>query len=354
MLYVHSSNCISPQQTFPETELRELRESENNQLRVKEPAYTNVPPGILRRMARAVRICVGAALPLIQGIPEPDGIIIGTANGGIEDCIKFLNQIIEYNEGLLSPGSFVQSTSNAPAAQISLISKNTNYNNTVTHRGLAFENALLDAVMLLKEKPDGIFLVGSVDEISDYNFNIDLLAGSFRKEIVSNRKLFDHPTIGTIAGEGVLMMTVSNQPEGSIARLNDLQTIHTSDEGLVLETLKQFLKRNGFPRIVPELLITGENGDIRLDKYYQAVEALFPENISVARFKHLSGEYCTASSFGFWMATEILRNGKIPDIALKKGKKTGFNKILIYNNYRGMQHGFMLLGKAEALSSSKQ
>ncbi len=346
MLFVHNSNCISPQQTFPDTALDLVNESRDNQLLVKEPAYTNIPPGILRRMARAVRMCVGAALPLLNGIPEPDGIVIGTANGGIEDCIKFLNQIIEYNEGLLSPGSFVQSTSNAPAAQISLISKNKNYNNTVTHRGLAFENALMDAVMLLKEKQDGCFLVGSVDEISDYNFNIDLLAGSFRKEIVSNRQLFDHPAIGTIGGEGALMMTVSNAKEGAVARLDDLQTIHTTDETLLLETLKLFLERNNLMQNAPDLLITGENGDIRLQKFYQAVESLFPENISVARFKHLSGEYCTASSFGFWMATEILRKGKIPDIALKKGKQTGFRKILLYNNYRGMQHSFVLLGKA--------
>jgi hypothetical protein len=347
MLYIHKTSCFSPQQTYPETDFSRLTESRDNQLLVKEPVYACIPPGVLRRMGKAVRMSVGAALPMLKEIPQPDGIIIGTANGGIEDCIKFLNQIIEYNEGLLTPGSFVQSTSNAPASQIALITKNKNYNSTNTHRGLAFENALLDAAMLVKENQDNSYLVGSVDEISAYNFNIDRLAGCFRKEIVSNRHLYDNPSEGTIAGEGSLIMMVSNRPEGAIARLDALQTIHTTDETLVQETLKQFLQKNGFPQTAPDLLITGENGDTRLEKYYRAAESLFPDNFSVGRFKHLSGEFCTASSFGFWLATQIIRIGKVPDIVSKKGGQTDCRKILLYNNYRGLQHAFVLLSAVD-------
>jgi hypothetical protein len=343
MLYVHKTSCFSPQQIAPGRALDQFTESRDNQLLVQEPAYPNIPPGVLRRMGKAVRMSVGAALPLLKDIPQPDGIIIGTANGGIEDCIKFLNQIIEYNEGLLTPGNFVGSTSNAPAAQIALITKNKHYNSTKTHRGLAFENALLDATMLLEEKPDDVYLVGSVDEISSYNFNIDRLAGCFRKEIVSNSRLFENTSAGTIAGEGALMMLVSNEPAGAIAKLEALQTIHTEDALLVNETAGKFLLRNGFPGKKIDLLITGENGDSRVEKYYQQVESLFSEETSIARFKHLSGEYCTASSFGFWLATEILRTGRIPEITAKRKAKTPVKHIFIYNNYRGLQHAFMLL-----------
>ncbi len=119
-----------------------------------EPDYPGIPAGARRRMGKSVRMAVGAALPLLEKHPQPDGIIIATANGGMEDCIKFLNQILEYKEGLLTPGNFVQSTSNAAAAQIALVTKNHNYNITHVHRGLAFENALMDVMMLLKENPD--------------------------------------------------------------------------------------------------------------------------------------------------------------------------------------------------------
>jgi hypothetical protein len=82
-----------------------------------------------------------------------DGIIIGTANAGMEDCFHFLKQMVDYNEGLLTPGNFVQSTTNALAGQLGMMKHNTGYNITHVHLGLAFENALLDAAMRLEEYP---------------------------------------------------------------------------------------------------------------------------------------------------------------------------------------------------------
>src|SRR5450755_1269477 len=177
MPYFHQSVCISPQNSFPYPDLSQIRESKNNLLEVIEPAYPGIPAGAVRRMGKSVRMAVGAALPLLEKHPQPDGIIIATANGGMEDCIKFLNQILEYKEGLLTPASFVQSTSNAAAGQIAMVTKNHNYNITHVHRGLAFENALLDVVMLLKENAEAGYLLGCTDEISACNYNIDRIAG---------------------------------------------------------------------------------------------------------------------------------------------------------------------------------
>src|SRR5690606_9142933 len=137
--------------------------------------------------------------------PSIDGIIIGTANGGMEDCIKFLNQIIDYEEGMLTPGNFVQSTPNAIAAQMGLLGKNKGYNITHVHRGLAFENALLDAMMTIRENPGNNYLLRAVDEISAYRYNIDLLDGCFKKENITNADLYDTGSPGTIAGEGAAM-----------------------------------------------------------------------------------------------------------------------------------------------------
>ena len=117
MLYIHQHTCISPQQAFNDVNIETLKESAENKLKAIEPVYEGIPPGILRRMGKAVRMGVGAAVPLLKTNTAIDGIIIGTANGGMEDCIKFLNQIIDYDEGLLTPGNFVQSTPNAIAAQ---------------------------------------------------------------------------------------------------------------------------------------------------------------------------------------------------------------------------------------------
>jgi Beta-ketoacyl synthase, N-terminal domain len=347
MPFFHQSICISPQVSFPKPDLTQIRGSANNLLNVVEPDYPGIPAGVKRRMGKSVRMAVGAALPLLENYPQPDGMIIATANGGMEDCIKFLNQIIEYKEGLLTPASFVQSTSNAAAAQIALVTKNHQYNITHVHRGLAFENALMDVVMSLKEYPDAAYLLGCTDEISAYNYNIDSLAGSFRKEPVSNSDLFTTSAPGTIPGEGSFMVWMNNQREDATASLDAVRTIHAEDPVVVLNVFKKFLSENFAEDEMPDLLLTGENGDERLLKYYGAVESAVQDTVPVARFKHLCGEYCTASSFACWLSFQILKDGCIPPLVLKKNATVKpVKRILIYNNYRGAQHAFVVISAA--------
>jgi Beta-ketoacyl synthase, N-terminal domain len=344
MAFFHESICISPQQSFPKTDLTQIRESKNNLLEVTEPEYPGIPPGVRRRMGKSVRMAVGAALPLLENYPSPDGMVIATANGGMENCIKFLNQIVEYKEGLLTPGNFVQSTSNAAAAQIALVTKNHNYNITHVHRGLAFESALLDVYTLLKENPLAGYLLGCTDEISAYNYNIDRLAGWFRKEPVLNSELYLSPARGTIAGEGAFMVWMNNQQAGASAEMTAVKTIHTSDPAKVIAALKKFLAEHLPSGGKPDLLLSGEDGDERLNQYFEQVEGSFGKHLSVARFKHLCGEYCTASSFAVWLALQIFQSGTIPPLLIKKNISTApCKRILIYNNYRGAQHAFILV-----------
>ena len=60
---------------------------------------------------------------------------------------------------MLTPANFVQSTANAMAAQIGMMSRNQGYNSTHVQRGLAFECALLDAVMFAAESPSKTLLL---------------------------------------------------------------------------------------------------------------------------------------------------------------------------------------------------
>ena len=90
MLYIQESTCISSQSTFlNKIKLPEYQVPEGNKICVKEPSYEDIPEKILRRMGKAVRLGVGAAMPLIASSGNPDGIIIGTANGGMEDVLNF-------------------------------------------------------------------------------------------------------------------------------------------------------------------------------------------------------------------------------------------------------------------------
>ncbi|MEJ0102310.1 MAG: beta-ketoacyl synthase chain length factor [Bacteroidota bacterium] len=346
MLYIHQHTCISPQQTFDNIDIDTLNECVDNKLKAKEPAYDGIPHGSLRRMGKAVRMGVGAAIPIIKSNPSINGIIIGTANGGMEDCIKFLNQIIDYDEGMLTPGNFVQSTPNAIAAQIGLMSRNKFYNITHVHRGLAFEDALIDAAMMIKENPGNSYLLGAVDEISTYNYNIDFLDGWYKKEHISNKDLYSSQSPASIAGEGAAMFLVNDNPDGAVAMVKAIKTLHTEDENFVKGQLKLFIESNFSKDEAPDLLITGENGDARLLKYYEACEAIAGNEIIVARYKHLSGEYPTTTSFAFWLACRILQEQRLPRHLVKKGNnQQGFENILLYNSYKGKQHVFAIVAK---------
>ena len=346
MLHIHQLSCISPQQTFGVTDIDILHESVDNKLHVIEPKYAGIPPGLLRRMGKAVRIGVGSALPLLQNGHGVNGIIIGTANGGMEDCIKFLNQIIEYEEGLLTPGNFVQSTANAIASQISLLTANKNYNITHVHRGLAFETAAIDAAMLIKENPSQNYLLGAVDEISTYNFNIDFLDGWYKKEPTSNKNLYQTNSPASIAGEGAAMFMVNGIKDESVASVRAIHTVHSDDESLVKNQLKDFIRKNLQPEEKIGLLISGENGDNRLLKYYDSCESVLGNDVPVARFKHMSGEFPTASAIGAWLACHLIQSPHLPAHMLKKGDApVQYNNILLHNNYKGFQHSFMLISK---------
>ncbi|MFY9310710.1 MAG: beta-ketoacyl synthase chain length factor [Bacteroidia bacterium] len=345
MLYIHHSICISPQFTFPEVNLEELVRSTDHKLYAKLIVNPDIPSAMLRRMGKAVKLAVSASGPLLKQYQNLEGIIVGTANGGMEDCIKFLNQIIQYEEGVLTPTNFVQSTPNAIAAQIGFLSKNKGYNITHVHRGLAFENALLDAFMQLDDNPGNTYLLAGIDEISDYNFNIEYLCGYIKKESVDNVHLYESNTHGSIAGEGVAAFVVNNNQKGAFSCVKALKMLHSTDKDEVEQAFKQFLSENFLDNESVDLLLSGENGDSRYLDYYRLMEAAVP-GAAIGRYKHLSGEYQTSSAFAVWLADYVLRQQQIPELIVKQhsGGNT-IQNIVIYTNYQGLQHSFILLSK---------
>jgi len=343
MFYIHQTFCISPQQTFQQQDMEMLYEPVDKKLCAIEPVYEGIPPGSLRRMGKAIRMGVGAALPLIKNAASLNGIIIGTANGGMEDCIKFLNQIVQYEEDMLAPGSFVQSTSNVIAAQLGLMTANKGYNITHAHLGLSFENAAIDAAMQLKEHPGHSFLLGGVDEISSFNYNIENLAGSYKDSDISNKQLYEKESPGSIAGEGAAMFLVSNNKGSAIAKVTAISTIHSKDLAAVRQQLKFFLEKNTTGDEPIDLLLTGENGDSRTLPYYAKSEELVGDSPSIARFKHMTGEYPTVSAMALWLACQVLQTQQVPQHMIKRASQTKYKNILIYNNYKGLQHSFILV-----------
>lgn len=339
-MYIHQHTCISAQQTFGDVNLHIVDASIDGKLIAKEPALKDVPPAMLRRMSKAVKMGIGAGLPLMVE-NNIEGVIIGTANGGMEDCIKFLNQIIAYDEGMLTPGNFVQSTPNAIAGQLSLIKKNHAYNATHVHMGLAFENALIDAWMFTQQNPTHKYLVGGVDEISAYNYNIDCLAGWYSKKI-NSKNLYDEGLPATIAGEGAAMFLVNNIAENAVAKIADIATLHTRDVQQVKDFLRNCISKQNI-NSDDTILISGENGDTRLQPFYTACEEIL-NDIPIVRYKHLTGEYPTAASFALWLACYALQHQSLPEALYKSGARPSkIQNIIIYNQYHAKQHSFIFV-----------
>lgn len=344
MLYIHQTYCISAQQNLLQQDIELINEPVDKKLLAIEPSYEQIPPGVLRRMGKALRMGVGAALPLMSEASCINGIIIGSANAGMDDCVKFLNQIIQYDEGQLTPGSFVQSTSNVIAGQLGMISKNKGYNITHIHLGLAFENALLDAIMQLNANPTNSYLLGGVDEISPYHYNIETLAGSYKKEEVSNKQLYETDSPGCVVGEGAAMFVVSVEAESAFAKIVAVSSLHSTDIEQVKQQLKTFLQNNLPEGEEIDMFLSGENGDNRTLPFYKACESVLDDNTAVVRYKHMTGDYATVSAIGLWYACQALQTQQVPEQMFKnKINKTVYQNILMYNNFKGLQHSFILV-----------
>ena len=273
-----------------------------NRLTAIEPDYSAyIDAKSIRRMSRIVKMGVAAAFQCLKEaeVAVPDAIVTGTAYGCLGDTEVFLSRLIEQQEEALSPTAFIQSTHNTVGAQIALMLQCTGYNNTFVHRGFSFESALLDAMMLLQEGEAKTVLTGGLDEITDTSHAILERFGLYKD--------------GAIDGEGATFFLLASEP--------------SSKDRAILEGLDTFYK----PATTAEV----EN---RIDRFLSA-HSLTRTDIDLvltdADYKHLCGDYPTASAFGLAMAVEALNGAGT-------GKK---NRILLHNNYLNIHHSLMLITK---------
>jgi len=80
--------------------------------------------------------------------------------------------------------------------------------------------------------------------------------------------------------------------------------------------------------------------------YYTKAMELFPDSAQLY-YKHLSGEFNTASGFSTFMACHILKEQQIPEVMMINAeKKESIKNILLYNHLAGDDHSLVLLEKA--------
>lgn len=351
-VFIVGIGCVSPQNTIgDEGFLENITETESRFLQIVKPNYREfIDPKLLRRMSKIVRMGIVSSTLAMQdaNIVMPDAVLSGTGMGCQEDTEKFLNKMIENNESLLTPTSFIQSTHNTIGGSIALGQRNHNYNLTYVHRTFSFESALLDSIMLLNEGQAKNILLGGFDEITEESWLIKTKIDFYKSNAVSNLKVFSDSQTGAQAGEGSSFFVLSNtEAKDAYAKIAGVDMFFKpKDNGEIEERISSFINKNSLSGNDIDLVILGNNGDSDFDKIYNSIESSMFSKNAIAYFKHLCGEYDTASSFAMWVAAKIIKENRIPEVLLRNGSVEGeIQNVLIYNHFRNINHSLILLGK---------
>jgi hypothetical protein len=165
--------------------------------------------------------------------------------------------------------------------------------------------------------------------------------GTYKRWPLSNLNLFSTESSGTIGGEGAVFFLLTDKSStDNLAELTAIKTLYKPKD--IEAGITAFLAENSLKIDDIDLVITGKNGDTRNDEVYKQMGLL--NNVSLANYKHLCGEYPTSSSFALWLAANMIKKGIVPDaVTEKKTKDTQPKKILVYNHYQNKYHSLMLI-----------
>lgn len=350
-VYINSAACISVQDTLNENIFDNLKPENSVQiLKAIEPNYKEfIPPAASRRMSKTVKMSTVASQYALKeaGIEKPDAIIVGTGMGCSQDSEKFLKNVLENNEEFLTPTYFIQSTHNTVAGQIALGLQCHAYNFTYVNTSSSLEFSFLDAKLQIKDGEAENVLVGSTDEQTDRTMELYKLNNTIKKEESLPVDYLNSKTDGVIWGEGASFFILGkDKKENSYAQLKDIKLNNRLDLEQTQQFIEDFLAKNQLTTQNIDAAILGFSGDTKSDVYYTKAMDLFSNSV-LLYYKHLSGEFNTASGFSTFMACHILKNQEIPEVmTMNDVKKEDIKTILLYNHLGGNDHSLVLLEKA--------
>jgi len=188
-------------------------------------------------------------------------------------------------------------------------------------------------------------LVGGIDEITPENCELKKTLGLWKQEPWSNLDILKSNSPGSIPGEGVSFFMLSSQKndEASV-RLTGVSLFPFSDQQEeVQEKMMLFLEKLGREAFGIDVVLTGNSGDATSDAFTKNIlNSTFPDSIH-SLYKHLCGQFDTASGFGLWVATRILKSGIIPDYLRINQVKRQIKTILLYHHDAFRNHSLMLV-----------
>lgn len=316
-MHITASSTISHQPTFQNKGFSlELKELKPNSKLITPDYNAFIPAMERRRMSDVLKMSIACTIECLEQaeLSQPDAIIVGTSMGCCIHTKIFLDKIIAAEEGPLSPTSFIVSTHNTIAGQISLLLKNHGYNITHTQNSLSFEQALIDGMLCIKDGYRNV-LVGGADEQEEAIYNMKERLKAEKLELSSGASFF------ILSDEFCIGATVNLIDVGSFGLVDDMT-----------QAINQFFYLN---RILIE--------DVDLVLYCSSdkkktgeLQTIF-EHTKMFDYQKITGTYYTNSAFALSYAIDILSH--------KTHSVFGNNikNILVCNNMIPENLGLILL-----------
>ncbi|MBK6342975.1 MAG: beta-ketoacyl synthase chain length factor [Flavobacteriales bacterium] len=125
-----------------------------------------IPGSAARRLSSIQHEACLMALAALHraGVARPDAIVASTALGCLDDIERFLTELYDAGDALLSPLPFMRSTHNTMAGQLALMLRCDGPNITHAQGFDGFHASLVEAELLLNERPEWNVLVLAIDE----------------------------------------------------------------------------------------------------------------------------------------------------------------------------------------------
>lgn len=292
-------------------------------LPVLEPDYTRyIPKNKLRRMDRLTRLALHTTYAALEEADAStvDGVIMGVGQTTSGTLDSMLRKMIEHQESLSNPTSFMNSLLSTAAGQIALQLACGGYTNTHSQRGFSVEGALLDASLQLGKQPGQSFVVGGLDVTHDSYKELSVIYGHS-----STNPTMD---VERSVGEGAATFVVTGRPtDRATACIRRIFTTYIPDasESPTPADPVQALFANELPTV--DLILSGRPTGNEAQTTYDRLLACFATNVPVINYKPDTGEFPTASAHGLHMAI-----GKL-NVETTDGSENKINRILVINNY---------------------
>jgi 3-oxoacyl-(acyl-carrier-protein) synthase len=173
------------------------------------------------------------------------------------------------------------------------------------------------------------------------------LIGCIKPENQNPYTVLNSTTKGVVFGEGATFFALENEKKNqTYAEILDLEILNKLDNSDVENKIISFLDTNNLTITDIDAVILGYNGDVASDLYYKELSNSIFANTPQVYYKHLCGEYDSASAFGLWVGSKIIKNQTIPQITkINSLEKSVYKTILLYNQRNGIDHSFTLISK---------